>query len=78
VRGGHPTFVTLGEHYIFSAVLSGFARGKVIDQRFHDVEELARQKGLHGSEKAPLELLAASEAPAEAAFDLAARVGTVR
>jgi len=45
--------------YIYPAVLSSFERGKVIDRYFQNVEELVdrRGPGLHGSERALLELL---------------------
>jgi DNA topoisomerase-1 len=45
--------------YIFPAVLHGFSKGKVIDRYLSTVDELARQRGLHGSEEALLEFLAA-------------------
>jgi DNA topoisomerase-1 len=47
--------------YIFPAVVEGFAKGCVIREHLEAVEELSRQRGLHGSEKALVELLAASE-----------------
>jgi DNA topoisomerase I len=45
--------------YIYPEVLSSFARGLVIDRYFENVEELVarRAPGLHGSEKALLQLL---------------------
>jgi DNA topoisomerase-1 len=45
--------------YIFPAVLQGFTRGKVIGAVFGDLEELARQRGLHGAERALLTFLSA-------------------
>jgi DNA topoisomerase I len=60
--------------YIFPAVIHGFSRGKVLAEHFDDVAELARSRGLHASEKALVELLAASDAPVKAA----ARTGTAR
>ncbi len=44
--------------YIVPAIVDGFSRGRVIDTYFEAVEELARQRGLHGAERALLELLA--------------------
>jgi DNA topoisomerase-1 len=45
--------------YIYPSVLTGFERGRVVDSYFDTVEELLnrRRHGLHGSEKALLELL---------------------
>lgn len=45
--------------YIVPAVIERFSRGEVVGVYFRRVEELARQQGLHGSEKALLGLLAA-------------------
>ncbi|HET9596136.1 MAG TPA: DNA topoisomerase IB [Anaeromyxobacteraceae bacterium] len=46
--------------YIFPAVIEGFSKGKVVAKYFGAVEELSRVRGLHGSEKALVELLSAS------------------
>jgi len=45
--------------YIFPAVIEGFSKGKVVARYFEAVEELSRVRGLHGSEKALVELLSA-------------------
>jgi DNA topoisomerase I len=54
------TPVVCRSSYIVPAVIEGFSRGKVVARSFEMVEELARVRGLHGSEKALLELLSAS------------------
>ena len=46
--------------YIFPAVIEGFSRGEVIHRYLDTVEELATEKGLHGSERALLEFLTSS------------------
>jgi DNA topoisomerase-1 len=46
--------------YIVPAVLDGFSRGRVIGAALDDVAALTAQKGLHPSEKALLEFLAAT------------------
>ncbi len=43
--------------YIYPAVLKRFENGRVIEQCFADVEELARRRSLHASEKALLRML---------------------
>jgi DNA topoisomerase-1 len=60
--------------YIFPAIIEGFSKGKVIEKYFDTVEELARQKGLHGAEQALVEFLGASAgSPGAAAKRLARR-----
>ena len=64
--GNTPTVAR--DSYIYPSVLAMFQQGQVVERYFHSVDELARHEstGLHGAEKALLQLIASDSVPCPA------------